>query len=128
MKTFLILILMSLFSSVTFACSCSKETLDEWKPIQNYMRTNYSADIDLEKDVQWLAYYPGLLERAFAGQMRGSSCEGQGPQGELYLMCQNLRKSDYLVNIPGTNCSVKLRVKANYKQVKIRELGSSCKI
>lgn len=115
-------------SASSFACSCSKETLDEWKPIQNYMKANYGITVDLEKDVKWFAYYPGLLERAFAGQMRGSSCEGQGPQDELYMMCQNSRKSDYLVTLPGTNCTVKLRLKANFKRVIIRELHSSCKI
>jgi hypothetical protein len=128
MKTLLLLALMSLFSAEAFACSCSKDTLDEWEPIQSYIKKNYGADIDLEKDVKWFAYYPGLLERVFAGEMRGSSCEGHGPQGELYLMCQPSRKSDYVVTIPDTNCTVKLRVKANYKRVKIRELKSTCKI
>jgi hypothetical protein len=128
MKTCLLFVLIFLSATESYACSCSAETLDEWKPIQNFIKKTYGVTVDIQNDVEWTAYYPGLLERVFAGEMRGSSCEGHGPQNELYLMCQNSRKSDYLVTLRETNCTVKLRVKSNFKRVKVRELHSSCKI
>ena len=73
-------------------------------------------------------YYPGVVEKFFSADLRNSSCAYDGPRGEVFIMCQSSRKSDYLVTLPETNCKVKLRVKSNFKRVKIRELSSNCKI
>ena len=127
MKT-LILISALLFNVSAFACSCSISgfPLSAQGPVQEYIENNYRVyDFKAtDENMIWMAYYPTLLERIEAIEMRGSSCEGSGPNGEPMVYCADSRKSDYKIILK--NCEVILQVKTTRNSVKIKNLNSTC--
>ncbi len=117
-----------LFASYTHACSCSEYPLDHDAAIESYIMNRYDHFVELkEEDVQWIAYYPSILERIEYPGMRGTSCEGRGPNDEIMLHCSNSRKSDYKIKLQRRKCEVVLRVKSTFTNISIKELSSTCK-
>lgn len=119
---------LALFSSYTLACSCAEYPLSHDPAIRDYVQNKYDHYAQLsDEDIQWVAYYPSIGERMFWGSVRGTSCEGQGPNGEIMAHCSNARKSDYLVQIARKNCQVVLRVKSTFTKISVKELSTTCK-
>jgi len=106
-----------LFSAQIMACSCADYPLSQGGAIREYIQNNYDHRIELnDHDLRWIAYYPSLDEKLFWNSVRGTSCEGSGPNGEIMAHCARSRKSDYLVVIAEQNCQVVIRAKSTYKK------------
>lgn len=126
MKT-LIALFMLMFSAYSMACSCSDYPMSPRPAMKEYLSNHYGIEMEFNKEtLRWVAYYPALDEKLFWNSVRGTSCEGSGPNGEIMAHCARSRKSDYLVVVPERNCQLVLRVKTTYKSVKVREISSTC--
>lgn len=123
---FLIVLSAFVFNLSAFACSCSGFPLSADGPVQEYVRINYQHGFKIsEENMQWLVYYPTLMERLAVREFRGTSCEGAGPNNEPMFHCAGSRKSDFLIVLK--DCELLLRVKATDKKVHIKELNSTCR-
>jgi hypothetical protein len=123
----LIACVLVLFSSRILACSCSDYPLSQGSAIKEFIENRYGHTIELnDHDLRWVAYHPSLEERVFWNSTRGTSCAGQGPNGEIMAHCARSRKSDYLVVIAARNCQVVVRARSTFKKVEVKELESTC--
>lgn len=127
MKTIIITLLIAFFAYEASACSCSKYPIDPTDHMQSFAINKWGPEAEiLDENTTWLRYYPTIMDRYMMGDMRGTSCEGSGPNGEPMFHCTNRDKSDYRIKFPKLNCEVEIRVTSTYSKVKVKTLKSSC--
>lgn len=127
------------FSLSTLACQCDygDHPIKDSRPlITSLLQKKLGNNIQIENDrwgnmdMEWVRYYPTLLDRIYAPSERGTSCEGHGPNGEPMMACGSSEKSDYRVSVilaSGNKCSALVQVKVSTKKGAVKLLSTDCK-
>jgi hypothetical protein len=135
-KSLLLALALTLSSASALACECSEYPVETDPVVESLLKKSFGNDIVIKKseygdmESEWLKAYPTLMERIFAADYRGSSCEIIGPNEESLMMCAGKYKSDYryfLKLASGTDCTADIQVKASIKKASAKLLRTTCR-
>lgn len=135
---FYIALFFILTSSSVLACQCESDgmELDPMPVVEKLLKKSLGDTITMQKDEygypksDWIKAYPSILDRLFAREYIGSSCESRGPNNELLMPCPTKTKDDYryyLLKADGKECTATVQEKVSPKNVKVKLLSTTCR-
>jgi len=136
-----LIVLMSLLlaSANVLACQCEIDENDYIDPgpvVERLIKKSLGEGIEMKKNEygyptkEWIKAYPNLMDRQFARDNIGTSCENIGPNGEVLLPCKTKTKDDYryiLVKADGSECTADVQLKVAPKKVGAKLLKTTCR-
>lgn len=136
-----LIVLMSLLlaSANVLACQCESDDdsyIDPQPVVERLLKKTLGQDITLKKDEygyaeeEWIRAYPNLVDRLFAREYIGTSCENIGPNGEVLMPCKTKTKDDYrykILKADQSECTADVQLKVAPKKVTAKILKTTCR-